>query len=99
MAFAKSVGVVLMPALLVCAVLVELMSSPLDTGGKPQMGIAQFLMLNAIGLLVYGMAIARIYGRVTVGQMVHGFPEIPAEVLALMGLGAGGKVVVSAVSL
>lgn len=99
MAFAKSVGVVLMPALLVCAVLVELMSSPLDTGGKPQMGIAQFLMLNAIGLLVYGMANARIYGSVTVGQMVHGFPEIPAEVLALMVLSAGGMVVVSAVGL
>ena len=99
MAFAKSVGVVLMPALLLCAILVKLMSSPLNTGGKPQTGIAQFLMLNAIGLLVYGMAIARIFGRVTVGQMVHGFPEIPAEVLALMGLGAGGKVVGSAVSL
>ena len=99
MAFAKSVGVVLMPALLLCAILVKLMSSPLNTGGKPQTGIAQFLMLNAIGLLVYGLAIARIFGSVTVRQMVHGFPEIPAEVLAWMGLSAAGMVVVSAVRL
>lgn len=53
----------------------QLMSSPLDLDAKPQMGIAQYLMLNMVGILVYGIAIARIFGVVNVRESVGRFPR------------------------
>lgn len=73
----------------------QLMSSPLDLDAKPQMGIAQYLMLNMVGILVYGIAIARIFGVVKVRESVGSFPSIPPEMLSLMGISAGALVAVN----
>lgn len=75
----------------------QLLASPLDPAAKPQMGNAQYMILNLIVLLVYAIAIARLFSAVVVGGTVGSFPDIPEEVLALIGVSVGGFVATTAI--
>lgn len=77
----------------------ELMTTPLDDDGSARMGAAQFVVFNVLGLIVYGVAVARIFGALPEGAPVPEFPEIPPEVLGLMAVSGGGIVASSAVPL
>jgi hypothetical protein len=74
-----------------------LMTLPLDSDGSGKMAAAQYVVFNMLGLVVYGVAIARLFGSVVGSNPVGTFPTIPSEVLGLMAVSGGGLVISSAV--
>lgn len=75
----------------------ELITTPLDDDGSAKMGAAQYVVFNLIALVVYGVAIARLFAAVTGTGTVPAFPGIPAEVLGLMAVSGAGLVATNAV--
>lgn len=76
----------------------QLLASPLGHSLQPRMGNAQYLMLNMVVLIVYAIAIGRLFSAVVVGGQVGTFPDIPEAVLALVGVSVGGFVATTAIS-
>ena len=76
----------------------QLLASPLSRSVTPRMGNAQYLMLNMVILIVYAIAIGRLFSAVVVGGAVGDFPGIPEQVLALVGVSVGGFVATAALS-
>jgi hypothetical protein len=74
----------------------QLLSSPLDSTDRAQMGNAQYLMLNLIVLIVYAIAIARLFGEIVPGKTILAFPDLPETILALIGVSVGGYVATTA---
>jgi hypothetical protein len=75
----------------------ELMTLPLDSEGSGKMAAAQYVVFNVLGLVVYGVAIARLFGTVVGSAQVGAFPKIPSEVLGLMAVSGAGLVISSTV--
>lgn len=55
------------------------------------------LLMNVIAIVVYAVAISRLFHTVSGTSPVPDFPTIPAEVLSLIGVSAGGFLVASSV--
>ncbi|MBK7464715.1 MAG: DUF2778 domain-containing protein [Betaproteobacteria bacterium] len=75
----------------------EIVTPPLDSDGSTKMASAQYVLFNLLALVVYGVAIARMFALATAGEPLGSFPAIPDEVLGLFAVSAGGFVVTSAV--
>lgn len=74
----------------------DIVKPPLDPDGSTKMAAAQYVIFNLLALVVYAIAIARVFSVVKVGELVGTFPAIPEEMLGLFAVSAGGFVVTSA---
>jgi hypothetical protein len=75
----------------------QLFMSPLDMQGKPNMAIAQYVLMNVVAIVVYAVAIFQLFYSIGEKIPVPDFPTIPAEVLSLIGVSAGGFLVANSI--